>query len=247
MLMPISDDNSEITLRPYVNYVLIALNVLVFILLQGMSGDNAFTYAYSTIPAEIITGKDIVTQAQQITDQYTGQSYIIPGLGATNIPVYLTLLTATFMHGGWAHLLGNMLYLFIFGDNLENRLGKTRYIIFYLVCGLLASLSHVMSTYLFHQNSLIPSLGASGAISGVLGAYMFLFPQKKVNSIILGTIMPVPAYIALGIWIAFQIVSGLGVLGGGGGGVAYAAHIGGFIAGMLLIKLFDRKPAPQNM
>jgi membrane associated rhomboid family serine protease len=247
MLMPISDDNSEITIRPYVNFVLIAINVLVFILLQGMSGDNAFTYAYSTIPAEIITGKDIVTQAQQITDQYTGQSYIIPGLGATNIPVYLTLLTATFMHGGWAHLLGNMLYLFIFGDNLENRLGKTRYIIFYLVCGLLASLSHVMSTYLFHQNSLIPSLGASGAISGVLGAYMFLFPQKKVNSIILGTIMPVPAYIALGIWIAFQIVSGLGVLGGGGGGVAYAAHIGGFIAGMLLIKLFDRKPAPQNM
>jgi membrane associated rhomboid family serine protease len=123
MLMPISDDNSEIAIRPYVNYVLIVLNILVFILLQGISGDNAFTYAYSIIPAEIITGKNIVTQAQQITDQYTGQSGIIPGLGITNIPVYLTLLTGTLMHGGWAHLMGNMLYLFIFGDNLENRLG----------------------------------------------------------------------------------------------------------------------------
>jgi membrane associated rhomboid family serine protease len=247
MLMPISDDNSEITTRPYVNFVLIAINVLVFVLLQGMTGNNEFTYAYSTVPAEIITGKDIVLPMTEVVDQYTGIKNVMPPLFETNIPVYFTLLTSIFMHGGWAHLLGNLLYLFIFGDNLENRLGRTRYIAFYLVCGLLASLSHVMSTYLFHQNSLIPSLGASGAISGVLGAYMFLFPQKRVNSIILGTIMPVPAYIALGIWIAFQIVSGLGVLGGGGGGVAYAAHIGGFIAGMLLIKLFDKKPAPQHI
>ncbi len=240
MLMPIGDDNSAITTRPYVTYALIAANVLVWVLLQQMSGNSDFTYAYSTVPAEILTGKDIVTQAVLKTDEYTGQQFMIPALQPTHIPVYLTLITSMFMHGGWGHLLGNMLYLFIFGDNLEHRLGKSRFLIFYLLTGVIASLSHVFSTYLQQQSSIIPSLGASGAISGVLGGYMMLFPKLKVKALFLYQIIVIPAALALGVWIAFQIVSGM--LSGGGGGVAYAAHIGGFIAGLLLIKLFDRKP-----
>jgi membrane associated rhomboid family serine protease len=145
------------------------------------------------------------------------------------------------MHGGFAHLGGNMLYLWIFGDNIENRLGHKRYLFFYLLTGVIASLSHVFITYFTGQNSLIPSLGASGAISGVLGAYIILFPLQKVNVFVLFTIIRVPALIALGFWIFFQVVSGLGVLGGEGDGVAYAAHIGGFLAGLLLIKVFDKK------
>ncbi|WP_462253924.1 rhomboid family intramembrane serine protease [Ferruginibacter sp.] len=239
MLLPIGDDNSAITTRPYVTYALIAANVLVWILFQQMSGDSDFTYAYSTVPAEILTGKDIVTQAQIKVDEYTGVQFLIPALLPTNIPVYFTLITAMFMHGSWMHLLGNMLYLFIFGDNLEHRLGKSRFFIFYLLTGVIASLSHVFSTYFLQQSSITPSLGASGAISGVLGGYLLLFPKLKVKALFLYQVVVIPASLALGVWIAFQIVSGLV---GGGGGVAYAAHIGGFIAGLLLIKFFDKKP-----
>ncbi len=241
MFFPIGDDNTGHTIRPYVNYVLLVVNILVFVLLQGMDGGSAFTYAYSTVPAEILNGQDIVTNPSLWTDPNTGQQFQIPGLQPTPIPVYLTTVTSMFMHGGWMHLLGNMLYLYIFGDNLENRLGHAKYLVFYLVCGVIASLSHVFSTTMMAQNSLIPSLGASGAISGVLGAYMLLFPQRKVKVLMLRWVMQVPAYVALGLWIGLQIVSSLGVLGGGGDGVAYAAHIGGFIAGLLLIKLFAGK------
>jgi membrane associated rhomboid family serine protease len=237
MLLPIGDDNSAITTRPYITYGLIAANILVWILFQQMSGNSDFTYAYSTVPAEILTGKDIVTQTQIITDQYTGLQYEMPGLHVTNIPVYFTLLTSMFMHGGWGHLLGNMLYLFIFGDNLENRLGKSRFLIFYLLTGVIASLSHVFSTYFLQQSSITPSLGASGAISGVLGGYMLLFPKLKVKALFLYQIVVIPASLALGVWIAFQIISGML---GSEGGVAYAAHIGGFIAGLLLIKFFKK-------
>jgi membrane associated rhomboid family serine protease len=239
MLLPIADDNSAIKERPYVTYALIALNVLVWIVFQGMSGNSEFTYAFSTVPAEIITGKDIVTQAQNYIDPNTHIEYYIPGLNATPIPVYFTLLTSMFMHGSWMHLGGNMLYLFIFGDNLENRLGKGRYLAFYLLTGVIASLSHVFSTYFQQQSSVIPSLGASGAISGVLGGYMLLFPKLKVKALFLYQIIIIPAYVALGLWIGFQIVSGL--MSGNGSGVAYAAHVGGFIAGLVLIKLFDKK------
>jgi len=230
-----------------VNNILILINVLVFIFLQGMGSNIGFTYSFSTVPAEIITGTDIITQSQVLVDPATGHRFEIPGLGLTPIPVYLTTITSMFMHGGWAHIIGNMLYLWIFGDNIENRLGHRRYLIFYLLCGVLASLSHVFATYFTGQNSLIPSLGASGAISGVLGAYMLLFPQRKVNMLLLFRIpFSVPAWIALGFWIGFQIISGLGVLGGNEDGVAYAAHIGGFVAGMLLIKIFDKKRRDDN-
>lgn len=242
MFIPIADDNSDHTIKPYLNYIFIAMNVLVWILAQGMTGDSAFTYAYSTVPAEILTGKDIVTQPQLYTDANTGMQFLIPGLEVTPIPVYLTTITSMFMHGSWMHLAGNMLYLWIFGDNIENRLGHKRYILFYLVCGVIASLSHVFSTVMSTQNSLVPSLGASGAISGVLGAYLLLFPSRKVKMFVIRGVVEVPSYVALGLWIVLQVVSGLGLLGGGGaggGGVAYAAHIGGFIAGLLLIKFFD--------
>jgi membrane associated rhomboid family serine protease len=148
-----------------------------------------------------------------------------------------------FMHGGIAHIAGNMLFLWIFGDNVEDRLGHVRYLIFYLLTGVLASLAHVLSTIMFavdQSSLLVPSLGASGAISGVLGAYLVLHPRRRVTVILFRFLTDVPAYVAVGIWFAFQLISGLGMLGGGSqqGGVAYAAHIGGFIAGVALVKIF---------
>ena len=224
-MFPIGDDNSDRTITPYVNYVIIALNVIVFVFLQGLSGDNAFTYSYSTVPGEILSGHDIVTDPQVFTDPNSGQQFTVPGLGPTLIPVYFTLITSMFMHGGIAHIAGNMLYLWIFGDNIENALGHKRYLLFYLLCGIIASLSHVFATKLLGQNLLIPSLGASGAISGVLGAYILLFPRRRVTMFFVRFITHVSAFWAIGIWIVFQIISGLGMLGGSDtGGVAYAAH-----------------------
>src|ERR1044072_7805288 len=175
MLFPIGDDNRGRTTTPVVNYVLIAVNVLVFVFLQGLGSNDKFTYAYSTVPAEIVTGRDIVTRPVSV-ENFTGQRIEMPGLQPTPIPVYLTLITSMFMHGGIAHIFGNMLFLWIFGDNIEHRLGHLRYAIFYLVCGILAGLAHVISTVVFAGDNqaslLIPSLGASGAISGVLGGYI---------------------------------------------------------------------------
>jgi membrane associated rhomboid family serine protease len=240
-MMPIGDDNSDRHLTPIVNYVFIAINVLVFVLLQGMGGNLGFTYAFSTVPAEILTGTDIITQGQIVSDPSSGQQFQLPGLQPTPIPVWGTIITSMFMHGGWGHLLGNMLFLWIYGDNIENRLGHTRYFLFYILCGILASLSHVFVSQAFSPASLnIPSLGASGAISGVMGAYMLLFPKRRINMLMLRTVVAVPAIVALGVWILLQVISGAGSLGSEGGGVAYAAHIGGFVAGMVLIKLFDR-------
>jgi membrane associated rhomboid family serine protease len=241
MLLPISDDNSDRKIVPFVNYTLIGANILVFVLLQQFGSNELFTYAWSTVPAEILTGTDIVTQPRIETDPNTGYSFQLPGLQPTPISVYLTLFSSMFMHGGFAHLGGNMLYLWIFGDNIENRLGHGRYLVFYLVTGILASLSHVFSTFFSVQNSLIPSLGASGAISGVLGGYLILFPQRKVRAIFIYFLVTIPALLALGVWIAFQIINGMGIFSGKSDGVAYAAHIGGFIAGMLLIQFFAPK------
>jgi len=238
-MFPIGDDNSDRTITPYVNYLIIALNVIVFVFFQGMTGDNVFTYSFATVPQEILTNHDLVTPAKTMIDPYTGERFTIPGLGETPIPVYLTLITSMFMHGGIAHIAGNMLYLWIFGDNIENAIGHRRYLFFYLLCGIIASLSHVFATKLLGQNLQIPSLGASGAISGVLGAYILLYPRRRVTMFLFRFISNVSAFWAIGIWIVFQIINGLGMLGGSGGsGVAYAAHVGGFIAGLVLIKLF---------
>ena len=242
MVLPLWDDNTDRQTTPFVNYAIIALNIFVFVVLQGLGSNDQFTYSFSTVPAEILQGHDITTPARTV--EYMGQRMIIPGLGPTPGSVYFTLFTSMFMHGGFAHIAGNMLFLFIFGDNIEDRLGHVKYLIFYLLCGVIASLSHVFATGVFATSEsalLVPSLGASGAISGVLGGYMLLHPKRRVTVILFRFLTDVPAYVAIGIWFAFQLISGLGMLGGGSqqGGVAYAAHIGGFIAGLVLIKFFD--------
>ena len=251
MVFPLYDDDSDRTTTPVVNYVLIAINILVFVFLQQLGNNDRFTYAFSTVPQEIVTGRDIRTDDRVREDAITGQRLLIPGLQRTPFSVYLTLIISMFMHGGIAHIAGNMLFLWIFGDNVEDRMGHLRYLVFYLVCGVLASLAHVLSTAMFSTDPgslLIPSLGASGAISGVLGGYIVLYPHRRVTAIVFRFLTDVPAYVAIGIWFAFQLISGLGMFGGGSqqGGVAYAAHIGGFIAGLLLIKVFTigRGPTP---
>ncbi len=247
-MIPIGDDNRDRTITPYVNYILIGINILVFILFQGAGSNLGFTYAFATVPAEIISGDDLVTADQVIRDLVSGQQLVLPGLQPTPISVYITLFTAMFMHGGWAHLGGNMLYLWIFGDNVEDWLGHRRYLLFYLLAGLLASLSHVFASALIGDNLQIPSLGASGAIAGVLGGYLVLFPRRRITVLVMRMVTQVNAIIAVGLWFVFQLVGGVGTLSGSGDGVAYAAHIGGFIAGLILIKLFaaGRKSAARN-
>ncbi len=250
MVFPLYDDNADRLTTPIVNYILIAINILVFVFLQQLGANEKFTYAFSTVPQEIVTGRDQVTPDRVVEEPVSGQQLLLPGLQPTPFSVYLTLLFSMFMHGGIAHIAGNMLFLWIFGDNVEDRLGHLRYLIFYLLTGVLASLAHVLTTVMFAANEsslLIPSLGASGAISGVLGAYIVLHPRRRVTVIMFRFLTDVPAYVAVGIWFAFQLISGLGILGGGSqqGGVAYAAHIGGFVAGVALVKLFTigRGPA----
>ncbi len=239
MVFPIGDDNSDMRIVPLVNYVLIALNVLVFVLFQGMGTNDRFTYSFSTVPAEIRTGKDVVSSDHVVVDPASGQEFTAPGLQPTPWSVYLTLLTSMFMHGGIAHLLGNMWFLWIFGDNVEDRMGHARYLSFYLLTGLVASMSHVAMN-LHGPGSMIPSLGASGAISGVMGAYLALCPNRQVRVMLLRIVTVIPGYMAVGLWFLFQLISGIGLIGGGSqeSGVAYAAHIGGFVAGVLLAKPF---------
>lgn len=247
MIFPIGDDNSDRRATPIVTYLLIALNIFFFIFLQGMGANDDFTYAFSTVPQEIATGQDAITADRVIEDPLSGDQFRAPGLKETPGSVYLTLFTSMFMHGGWMHLLGNMLFLKIFGDNLEDAMGRGRFLIFYLLCGLIASLVHVMSTYVFNGNPLIPSLGASGAISGVLGGYLLMFPHRRVRAIIGYFVQEIPALLAIGLWFLFQVISGIGALGAGSqeGGVAYGAHIGGFIAGFILVKLFAAGYSPR--
>lgn len=245
-MLPIGDDNSDRTITPFVNYVLLAANVFVFVVFQGLGSNERFTYAFSTVPREIVTGQDVDTPVE-IKDPVTGEVAGTVDLQPTPIPVYLTLLTSMFMHGGLAHLFGNLLYLWIFGDNLEDSLGHLRYLVFYLLCGLLAGLAHVFATVAFGGNPLLPALGASGAISGVLAGYLLLHPKRRVRVIVFRTIQEVPSIWAIGLWFVFQLVSGIGMLGSKSqaGGVAYAAHIGGFVAGFLLVKLFAAGARPR--
>jgi membrane associated rhomboid family serine protease len=244
-MIPISDDDSDRTQPPIVNYLLIAANILVFVFLQGLGGNDRFTYAFSTVPKEIVTGRDVTTSPRTVEDPVTGRTFRIPGLEPTPGSVYFTLLVSMFMHGGLAHIAGNLLYLWVFGDNIEQALGHVRYLLFYLLTGVLASLAHVFTTVAMGANTLVPSLGASGAISGVLGGYIILFPRRRVRMWTGRGLADVPAAFAIGTWIIFQLVAGLGMLGGEESGVAYAAHIGGFAAGLILVKLFAGGSAPR--
>jgi membrane associated rhomboid family serine protease len=237
MIFPIGDDNSGRIRTPLITYALIALNVFVFIFLQGLGANEGFTYAFSTVPEEIRTGADV---ERPVRIEVGNESATIP-LQPTPGSVYFTLLTSMFMHGSIMHLFGNMLFLWIFGDNVEDDLGHSRYLAFYLLTGLAASLAHVASTFAFGDNPFIPSLGASGAISGVMGGYLVLHPHRRVRVIMLRILTEVPAYVAVGLWFVFQLISAFGVIGQGPqstGGVAFMAHIGGFIAGVALVKLF---------
>jgi len=224
-MIPVGDEQVPGGPPPLVNYALIALNVLAFFLeLSKPQGAlEAFVTAWGVVPREYSAGRDLAPT--------------IP------LPFWTTLFTSMFLHGGWAHLGGNMLYLWIFGDNLEKILGGVRYLIFYLVCGVAAAFAHILSA----PNSAIPTVGASGAISGVLGGYLLLFPRNKVRVFTRGGIMAVPAFVMLGLWILIQFVSGVGSIAQTEqtSGVAYMAHIGGFVAGLILIKIMaiGRRPA----
>jgi len=228
MFIPLADDNSRRTITPAVTWTLIALNILVW-LLQLQIGPR-FSYGYAMVPAEITGGTDIVGTARiSVGDEVVGVPHF-PG----PVPIYLTLITSMFMHGSWMHIIGNMLYLFIFGDQIEDLLGHFRFIVFYLVCGLTAGIAHIA----VGPDSVVPSLGASGAIAGVLGGYLLRFPTNLVHVLFIRIIIEVPAFIVLGGWILLQLISQVSLVQGQGGGVAYMAHIGGFVAGLALVNLF---------
>ena len=229
-MLPIGDDNSDRTITPYVNYIFIGINILVFVALQQIGSNDSFSYAYSLVPKEIMTGVDI-TGVQIVRDSLGNSGQV--SHYATPLPVYFNFLSSMFMHGGIMHIFGNMLFLWVFGDNLENLLGHVRYAAFYIVCGIAAAVAQIV----MDTDSIIPMLGASGAISGVLGGYILLFPQRRVRALIFNFLTEVPAYIAVGIWIAYQIIVGY-LSSSETGGVAYAAHIGGFFAGLVLVKIF---------
>jgi membrane associated rhomboid family serine protease len=229
-MFPIGDDNSDRTITPFVNYIFLGVNILVFVLLQGLGGNDAFSYAFSLVPAEVTQGIDL-TGAQVVRDSLgnTGQVNHYP----TPLPVYFNFLSSMFMHGDIMHIFGNMLFLWVFGDNLENLLGHIRFALFYIACGFAAAFAQII----MDTDSVIPMLGASGAISGVLGGYVLLFPQRQVRAIIFHFLTTVPAFVAIGIWIVYQLIVGY-LTPAGTGGVAYAAHIGGFFAGLALVKVF---------
>jgi membrane associated rhomboid family serine protease len=254
MLFPIGDDNQGRLTSPYIVYIIVAINAVVFLLLQQAvmtPQGEYFTYGYSVIPVEITKGVDltepvVLTDAQPVPDRNTGrpQRPVIPEAPGPS-PIYLTLLTAMFMHGSWLHIIGNMLYLWIFGDNIEDNFGHGKFLIFYLICGMVASFAQI----LVDPTSPIPSLGASGAIAGVLGAYLVMFPRNRVRNIVMlgwiWTTVELPAIIVLGFWIVLQVISQYTTTFGSkqSGGVAYMAHIGGFMAGVVLSFIFrSRQP-----
>lgn len=239
MLFPLSDDDRQLSGPALVTWLLLALNV-AFFLYQLSSPD--FTYGWSTVPQEITSGVDL-TNDVPLDSAVPGQIPQRPGPGPAPF-VYLTLLTAMFMHGGLAHIGGNLLYLWIFGDNVEHRFGHTTFLGFYLLSGLVASFAQIT----LDPDGLVPSLGASGAISGVLGAYLVLFPRNRVNAVFFFQVVSVPAFLVLGLWIGFQFVSGWGSLFATEqtGGVAYGAHIGGFVAGVVGAFLLKGRGAREH-
>jgi membrane associated rhomboid family serine protease len=223
-MIPIRDANPT-QRTPVVTISLIVVNVLIYLYEWTLSGSEA--------------------QMMAFFDQWA----IIPSQLTTNFaPEAITLLSAMFLHGSWLHLGGNMLYLWIFGDNIEDRMGKARYIIFYLLGGLVASAAQII----IDPNSVIPNVGASGAIAGVLGGYLILYPKARILTLVIRFMTQVPAFVVLGFWFVLQLFQGVGSLGvmtdAQQGGVAFFAHIGGFVAGMILVKpfLWGQQRAPRQ-
>jgi membrane associated rhomboid family serine protease len=206
-MFPIGDDDTSRRTIPVLTYALIAMNVLFFFV--ELSGGDAFVVQWAFVPSRFLAS---------------------PGRD------FLTIFTSMFMHAGWVHLSGNMLYLWIFGDNVEDRFGHIRFLIFYLLCGIAATFAQMA----FSSGSNVPNLGASGAIAGVLGAYILMFPRGKVNVLMGRAVIPMPALVVIGLWFVLQFFSGIASIANTAetGGVAYMAHIGGFIAGLMLTLLF---------
>lgn len=214
-MFPIGDDNSSRKVIPFVTYGLLMINVAVFYLM--MQGGYEFIYRWAFVPVRFLSNP---------------------------LDDWPTIFTSMFMHASWAHIFGNMLYLGIFGDNVEDKFGHLRYLLFYMICGIIATLAQL----LFITGSEIPLLGASGAIAGILGAYFLMFPRKQVYVLFLFRIVPMPAYIVLGLWIVLQMFSSIGTITTmeDAGGVAYIAHVAGFIAGFFLTRIFrKRRAAPR--
>ena len=209
-MFPIGDDNSSRRTVPLVTYALIVLNVIFFFV--ELSGGDAFIQKWAFVPSRFL---------------------------ANPIGDFLTIFTAMFMHGGWLHLGGNMLYLWIFGDNVEDRFGHVKFTIFYLLCGIVATFAQLT----FSTGSNVPNLGASGAIAGVLGAYLVMFPKGRVNVLMGRGVIPMPALVVIGLWIVLQLFSSIGSIADTAqtGGVAYMAHVGGFVAGFVLTYLLGGK------
>lgn len=247
MVLPLGDLHPT-RITPIVTYALIALNVLMYVA-QLDRGDE-FTMALAATPWEITHNRDIDepilarpggAPAQAPANPFgdrardANRPFIIPH-APSPIPIWLTLLTSMFLHGGPMHLLGNMLFLWIYGDNVEEVLGSARYLLVYLACGLVGSLAQVAAA----PNSVIPTLGASGAIAGVMGAYLIWFPHNQIRVLVFRFITVLPAVVVVGGWIALQIYLGVAGLGeiGESGGVAYLAHVGGAITGILAAVLF---------
>jgi membrane associated rhomboid family serine protease len=234
-MFPIGDENERGHGPAFVSLAFIAINIAVFLFLQGAGASTEgaeFTYGYSAVPYEITTGVDL-TEPEPIT--IDGQTVPVPQEPGPS-PIWLTLFSSIFMHGGWLHLAGNMLFLWIFGDNVEHRVGHVPYLLFYLAAGVIASFAQI----LIDTDSIIPTLGASGAISGVLGAYLVMFPTNRVTVFIFRFLLPVPAIVAIGMWAVLQFINGFGAIAvtEQTGGVAYMAHIGGFVAGVVAGLLF---------
>lgn len=221
-MIPLRDENPT-TIAPVVTVTLIVLNCLAFFYQASLgSAEERFIASFAAVPAE----------------------WFRPGMvmGGRGVPPALTVLTSMFLHANVMHLGGNMLYLWIFGNNIEDVMGHGRFIVFYVLCGVAAMFAHAVTA----PESTVPMIGASGAISGVLGAYLLLFPRARVQVLILlgvfTRIVPVPALYVLGFWIVMQVINGAFSWGGLGGGVAWFAHIGGFAVGLALIKVFQRRP-----
>jgi membrane associated rhomboid family serine protease len=217
-MIPLKDDNPTSTF-PFINIALILANVLVFLYQVTLPphAAKAFLMANATVPMRI--------------PEYL-EGYL--GFKLAFYPVF----TSMFLHGGWMHLLGNMLFLYVFGDNVEDYFGHIPYLVFYLFCGIASGLTHVA----FNLHSSLPAIGASGAISGVMGAYAVLFPRARVLMLFFVFLIPIPALFVLGYWFVLQFLSGVGELGArAAGGVAFWAHIGGFLIGVLVALVVKKR------
>lgn len=212
-MFPIGDENAGTIIKPFVNWTLIGICIAVFVYQISLAPRqlDAFFMQYGAIPAEITDFR--------------------------NLP---SILTSMFLHGGFGHIFGNMVFLLVFGDNIEDAMGHVSYLLFYLLCGIAAALTQI----LLNPDSQIPIIGASGAISGVMGAYIVLFPHGKIRTIVFYVVVLVPAWVMIGVWFALQLFSGFSSLGGPDvGGVAFWAHVGGFVAGAVLVWLFKDRDA----